>query len=63
PDVKLRHFRVVGEHVTGADARLLTRYAGLAALAGAPTGDTAGERAADEANVVLLGVYRLFPGS
>lgn len=63
PDVKLRHFRVVGESLTGEDAKSLARYAGLAALAGVPTGDTAGELAADEVNVVLLAGYRLFPGS
>ncbi|MCM2303978.1 MAG: VWA domain-containing protein, partial [Elusimicrobia bacterium] len=63
PDVKLRHFRIVGESLTGADAKELARYANLAALAGAPAGDTAGELAADEANVVLLAGYRLFPGS
>ncbi|MBI2386973.1 MAG: VWA domain-containing protein [Elusimicrobia bacterium] len=63
PDVKLRHFRAVGEALTGEDAMTLARYAKLAALAGAPAGDTAGELAADEANVVLLAGWRLFPGS
>ncbi|MDP3543129.1 MAG: VWA domain-containing protein [Elusimicrobiota bacterium] len=63
PDVKLRHFRVVAESVTGADAAALARYTNLAALAGAPQGDSAGELAADEVNVVLLAGYRLFPGS
>ena len=63
PDVKLRHFRVVAESLTGEDAKSLARYANLAALAGVPAGDTPGELAADEANVVLLAGYRLFPGS
>ncbi|MDD5302514.1 MAG: VWA domain-containing protein [Elusimicrobia bacterium] len=79
PDVKIRHFRVVRDETAAAAsrvkatpartaaaeaaARTLARYENLAALAGAPAGDTQGELAADEANVVLLAGYRLFPGS
>lgn len=61
-DIKLRHFRVLAALVP-ASARELSRWENLAALAGAPAGDAAGEAAADEANVVLLAGYKLFPSS
>ncbi len=43
--------------------KTISSYKALAALAGAPAGDSVGEIAADEANVVLLAGYRLFTAS